>query len=30
MWLRPAAYLMPTTYAVEAVRSVMMWGWGAA
>ncbi|MGZ4939962.1 MAG: ABC transporter permease [Halobacteriota archaeon] len=30
VWLRPAAYLMPTTYAVGAVRSVMMWGWGAA
>ncbi|MDD1721260.1 MAG: ABC transporter permease [Euryarchaeota archaeon] len=28
VWLRPASYLIPTTYAVEAVRSVMMRGWG--
>ncbi|MGZ4848673.1 MAG: ABC transporter permease [Halobacteriota archaeon] len=27
-WLRPASYLLPTTYAVEALRSVMMRGWG--
>jgi len=27
-WLRPASYLIPTTYAVEAMRSVMMRGWG--
>ncbi|MGZ4953449.1 MAG: ABC transporter permease [Halobacteriota archaeon] len=27
-WLRPASYLIPTTYAVEALRSVMMRGWG--
>ncbi|MGZ4932864.1 MAG: ABC transporter permease [Halobacteriota archaeon] len=27
-WLRPVSYLIPTTYAVEAVRSVMMRGWG--
>jgi ABC-2 type transport system permease protein len=28
VWLRPASYLLPTTYAVEAVRAVMMRGWG--
>ncbi len=28
VWLRPVAYLLPTTYAVEAVRSVMLRGWG--
>jgi ABC-2 type transport system permease protein len=27
-WLRPASYLLPTTYAVEAMRAVMMRGWG--
>jgi len=27
-WLRPASYLIPTTYAVEALRSVMLRGWG--
>jgi ABC-2 type transport system permease protein len=27
-WLRPAAYIFPTTYAVEAIRSVLLRGWG--
>lgn len=27
-WLRPVSYLLPTTYAVEAVRSVIVRGWG--
>lgn len=27
-WLRPVSYLLPTTYAVEAVRSVILCGWG--
>ncbi|MGZ4847211.1 MAG: ABC transporter permease [Halobacteriota archaeon] len=27
-WLRPVSYLLPTTYAVEAVRSVILRGWG--
>jgi len=27
-WLRPVAYVLPTTYAVEAVRSVILRGWG--
>ena len=27
-WLRPASYFIPTTYAVEALRSVMLRGWG--
>ncbi len=26
-WLRPVSYLLPTTYAVEAVRSVIVRGW---
>ena len=27
-WLRPFSYLVPPTYAVDAVRSVMLKGWG--
>ena len=27
-WMKPAAYLFPTTYATEAVRSVLLKGWG--
>jgi ABC-2 type transport system permease protein len=27
-WLRPLAYLVPPTYAVEACRAVMLKGWG--
>ncbi len=27
-WLRPVSYLIPTSYAVEALRSVMLRGWG--
>jgi ABC-2 type transport system permease protein len=27
-WLRPASYLIPPTYAVEACRGVMLKGWG--
>ncbi|MFZ0925361.1 MAG: ABC transporter permease [Halobacteriota archaeon] len=27
-WLQPVSYLLPTTYAVEAVRSVNLRGWG--
>jgi ABC-2 type transport system permease protein len=27
-WLRPVSYAIPTTYAVEAVRSVILRGWG--
>ncbi|MEI7827075.1 MAG: ABC transporter permease [Euryarchaeota archaeon] len=27
-WLRPVSYVLPTTYAVEAVRSVTLRGWG--
>ncbi|HYB59789.1 MAG TPA: ABC transporter permease [Candidatus Acidoferrales bacterium] len=27
-WLRPVSYLLPPTYAVEAVRSVILRGWG--
>jgi ABC-2 type transport system permease protein len=27
-WLRPVSYLLPPTYAVEAVRSVIVRGWG--
>jgi len=27
-WLRPAAYAIPVTYAVEGLRSVMLRGWG--
>ena len=27
-WPRPVSYLLPTTYAVEAVRSVILRGWG--
>ena len=27
-WMRPAAYLFPTTYTAEAVRSVLLKGWG--
>ncbi len=27
-WLRPAAYLLPPTHAVEALRSIMIRGWG--
>jgi ABC-2 type transport system permease protein len=29
-WLQPAAYVLPPTYAVEALRSVMIRGWGLA
>ncbi len=27
-WLRPASYLIPPTYAVDACRAVMLKGWG--
>jgi ABC-2 type transport system permease protein len=27
-WLRPVSYLIPVTYAVEAIRSVILRGWG--
>jgi ABC-2 type transport system permease protein len=27
-WLQPVSYLLPTTYAVAAVRSVNLRGWG--
>lgn len=27
-WLRPASYIIPPTYAVEACRGVMLKGWG--
>lgn len=27
-WLRPVSYLLPPTYAVDAVRSVIVRGWG--
>lgn len=27
-WLRPASYIVPTTYAIDACRSVMIRGWG--
>ncbi len=27
-WLRPAAYVFPTTYAAESIRSVLLKGWG--
>src|SRR5665647_2824162 len=27
-WLRPVSYIIPTTYAVDAVRSVIIRGWG--
>jgi ABC-2 type transport system permease protein len=27
-WLRPASYALPPTYAVEALRSIMIRGWG--
>jgi ABC-2 type transport system permease protein len=27
-WMRPAAYIFPTTYAAEAIRSVLLRGWG--
>jgi len=27
-WMRPAAYLFPTTYTADAVRSVLLKGWG--
>ena len=29
-WLRPAAYLLPPTHAVDALRSIMIRGWGLA
>ncbi len=29
-WLRPASYVIPPTYGVEAMRSVMVRGWGLA
>jgi ABC-2 type transport system permease protein len=29
-WLRPASYLLPPTYAVDALRSIMVRGWGIA
>ncbi len=29
-WLRPASYLIPPTYGVEAMRAVMVRGWGLA
>ncbi|MFO8102402.1 MAG: ABC transporter permease [Dehalococcoidia bacterium] len=29
-WLRPASYIIPPTYGVEAMRSVMVRGWGLA
>ncbi len=27
-WIRPASYLVPPTYAVDACRSVVLRGWG--
>ena len=27
-WLRPASYLVPPSYAIDATRSVMLRGWG--
>jgi ABC-2 type transport system permease protein len=27
-WLQPASYVLPPTYAVEALRSIMIRGWG--
>ena len=27
-WMRPAAYLVPTTYTADAVRAVLLKGWG--
>jgi ABC-2 type transport system permease protein len=27
-WMKPAAYLLPTTYTADAVRSVLLRGWG--
>jgi len=27
-WMRPAAYLLPTTYTADAVRAVLLKGWG--
>jgi ABC-2 type transport system permease protein len=27
-WLRPVSYILPPTYAVEAMRSVILRGWG--
>jgi ABC-2 type transport system permease protein len=27
-WLRVISYLLPPTYAVDAIRSVMLRGWG--
>ncbi len=27
-WLKPAAYIFPTTYATESIRSVLLRGWG--
>jgi ABC-2 type transport system permease protein len=29
-WLRPASYMLPPTYAVDALRSIMVRGWGIA
>jgi ABC-2 type transport system permease protein len=28
-WLRPFSYIIPPSYAVDAIRSVMLRGWGA-
>ncbi len=28
LWLRPASYFVPPTYAIDACRSVMLKGWG--
>jgi ABC-2 type transport system permease protein len=30
LWLRPFSYLIPVTYAVDALRSVLIRGWGLA
>jgi ABC-2 type transport system permease protein len=30
VWLRPAAYALPPTHAVDALRSIMIRGWGLA
>ncbi|MEA3558413.1 MAG: ABC transporter permease [Candidatus Thermoplasmatota archaeon] len=30
VWLRPVSYMIPVTYAVEGLRSVMLRGWGVS
>jgi ABC-2 type transport system permease protein len=27
-WMRPAAYAFPTTYTADAIRSILLKGWG--